>query len=214
MSLDSNVTHQIGQRCWRGGWWLLLWGCILSLIAGLLFVLSSIIFISTEETAVGVASGIGVVVFWILIGISGFMLSVAPILIVIGWVIPEDPAMRQEREAKRIREYTRRQEQERYRAEQERKRQAAEQGDTETQFNLGTRYFFGEGLLEDKAEGIKWYRKAAKQGHAEAQYNLGMCYFYGYGVLEDKAEGLKLFCEAAGQGHAKAKEQLKQMGIN
>ena len=30
-----------------------------------------------------------------------------------------------------------------------------------------------EGVPEDDAEAVRWYRKAAEQGHAGAQYNLG-----------------------------------------
>ena len=33
-----------------------------------------------------------------------------------------------------------------------------------------------EGVPEDKAEAVRWYRLAAEQGHASAQYNLGVMY--------------------------------------
>ena len=48
-------------------------------------------------------------------------------------------------------------------------RQAAEQGDTTAQFNLGVRYATGEGVPQDDAEAVQWYRLAAEQGLANAQ---------------------------------------------
>jgi len=201
MSKGDGVVYQIGQRCWKAGWWLLLWGFVLSFISGTVF------------AAVGDYE-LGIALFYFLFGVGVFMLSVAPILIIIGWVVPANPAIQQEREERRARERAQRQEQERERAEQERRKQAAEQGNAEEQFNRGTCFFFGRGVPEDKAEGMRWYRKAAMRGHVEAQYNLGMCYFYGYSVIEDKDEGIKWFCQAAEQGHAKAREELRQMGIN
>ena len=52
--------------------------------------------------------------------------------------------------------------------------QAAEQGDAEAQFILGSCYEAGDGVKQDKAEAVKWFRKAAEQGHAKAQYNLAL----------------------------------------
>ena len=50
-------------------------------------------------------------------------------------------------------------------------KKAAEQGDVKAQFNLGVMYAWGEGVPEDKAEAVRWYRMAAEQGDAGAQYN-------------------------------------------
>ncbi len=43
----------------------------------------------------------------------------------------------------------------------------AEAGDAEAQNNLALRYDFGQGVPEDDAEAVWWYRLAADQGHAE-----------------------------------------------
>ena len=53
-------------------------------------------------------------------------------------------------------------------------RALAEAGDTEAQHNLGLRYSTGEGVPQDDAEAITWYRLAAEQGSASAQNNLGV----------------------------------------
>ena len=34
-------------------------------------------------------------------------------------------------------------------------------------------YRNGQGVTQDNAEAVKWYRKAAEQGYAAAQFNLG-----------------------------------------
>ena len=58
--------------------------------------------------------------------------------------------------------------------------QIAEQGDTESQYQLGMHYVEISnppwGTDQDRAEAVKWLRKAAEQGHVDAQYRLAMCY--------------------------------------
>jgi len=53
-------------------------------------------------------------------------------------------------------------------------RAKAEQGDASAQNSLGIRYDTGEGVPQDYAEAVKWYRLAAEQGYAAAQFNLGV----------------------------------------
>ncbi len=45
-------------------------------------------------------------------------------------------------------------------------RLAANQGDPEAQISLGFMYAEGQGVPQDDAEAVRWYRKAAEQGHA------------------------------------------------
>ena len=51
-------------------------------------------------------------------------------------------------------------------------RLAAEQGDADAQYNLGTMFATGQGLPQNNAEAARWYRLAAEQGDANAQRNL------------------------------------------
>ena len=44
----------------------------------------------------------------------------------------------------------------------------AEQGDAETQYNLGLAYARGQGVPQDDQEAVRWYRLAADQGVAAA----------------------------------------------
>ena len=53
-------------------------------------------------------------------------------------------------------------------------RAKAENGDAQSQFNLGSWYAKGEGVAKDYVEAVKWYRKAAEQNSAEAQDALGV----------------------------------------
>ena len=78
---------------------------------------------------------------------------------------------------------------------------AAKQGEAYAQFNLGLMYAKGDGVPENDAEAVKWYRKAADQGHAKAQDNLGVMYDNGEGVPENDAEAVKWYRKAADQGY-------------
>jgi TPR repeat protein len=64
-------------------------------------------------------------------------------------------------------------------------RQAADQGDADSQNNLGLMYDSGQGVPQDFTEAVKWYREAADQGYASAQSNLGRMYTWGRGVPQD-----------------------------
>jgi TPR repeat protein len=82
------------------------------------------------------------------------------------------------------------------------------------QYSLGVMYANGEGVPEDDAEAVRWYRMAADQGHAKAQYNLGLMYGTGEGVSEDDAEAVKWYRLAADQGVAFAQNNLGNMYFN
>ena len=85
---------------------------------------------------------------------------------------------------------------------------AAEQGQAEAQYTLGFMYAKGEGVPQDYAEAMKWFRKAAEQGHAEAQHNLGNMYVQGKGVPQDDVEAYTWLAVAAANGDGDAKDKL------
>ncbi len=47
-------------------------------------------------------------------------------------------------------------------------------GNSAATLRLARMYVRGDGVVEDSAEAVKWYRKAAEQGNAVAQSNLGV----------------------------------------
>ena len=87
-------------------------------------------------------------------------------------------------------------------------RERAELGDAAAQNNYGVCFLTGEGVVQNKAEAIKWFTKAAEHGDATAQLNLGASYLTGDGVAQSKVEAAKWFRKAAEQGVAKAQFNL------
>jgi TPR repeat protein len=61
-------------------------------------------------------------------------------------------------------------------------------GDADAQFELAGLYAGGEGVEQNLAEAVKWYRKAAEQGHDSAQFKLGLSYQQGKGVPQSDTE--------------------------
>jgi TPR repeat protein len=81
---------------------------------------------------------------------------------------------------------------------------AAKQGDAKAQGNLGFMYDNGEGVPQDYAEAVKWYRMAAEQGDASAQYNLALMYASGEGLPQDYATAHMWFNISSAKGHENA----------
>ena len=85
---------------------------------------------------------------------------------------------------------------------------AANQGDAESQLQLGICYVLGKGVPESSETAVEWFEKAAKQGNVEAQYRLGLQYTSGEGIPKDLKKAFQLFKAAADQGCAAAQESL------
>ena len=81
-------------------------------------------------------------------------------------------------------------------------RWAAEDGDAESQADLGIAYIEGRGVPQSDKDAVKWFSKAAKQGDDLAQFWLGTCYFSGRGVPQNYVEAYKWATLAAAQGGA------------
>ena len=73
----------------------------------------------------------------------------------------------------------------------------AAQGDADSQYRLGFKYYTGKGVKQDYSEAFRWYLKAANQGHFEAQNNLGAQYDKGKGVKQHSAEASRWYHKAA-----------------
>ncbi|MBQ5538953.1 MAG: sel1 repeat family protein, partial [Bacteroidales bacterium] len=83
--------------------------------------------------------------------------------------------------------------------------------DPEGQFNLGLKYYFGEGVSQNYAKAFEWWQKAAEQGRSDAQYNLGVMYKNGEGVPKNINKAKEWYSKAAEQGYEDAKEALKEL---
>ena len=84
----------------------------------------------------------------------------------------------------------------------------AESGDALAQYNLGVMYRDGQGMPQNYAEAMKWFRLAADQGLADAQYELARMYNKGQGVRPDYSEAVNLYRLASAKGHADAQFAL------
>ena len=51
-------------------------------------------------------------------------------------------------------------------------------------------YYRGDGVQQDYAEAIQWFRTSAEQGNPDAQVFLGYAYFTGQGIPQDYVQAL------------------------
>ena len=87
-------------------------------------------------------------------------------------------------------------------------RPLAQKGNPAAQYQLGTLYAEGKGVVQDDVAAATWFQRAADQGNAAAQYNLAVSYGEGLGVKQDDAMAAKWFRRAAEQGMAYAQLNL------
>jgi hypothetical protein len=74
--------------------------------------------------------------------------------------------------------------------------------------NLGWKYEHGDGVPQDYAQAMNWYRKAAAHGGDDAQDNLGYMYAHGIGVPQDYAQALMWYQKAAANNNDQAQNNL------
>jgi TPR repeat protein len=80
----------------------------------------------------------------------------------------------------------------------------AEKGDAAAQYEVGVRYRDGDGMMENPAAALEWFRKSATQGNTQAMKAVGDCYYSGIGVTADNTEALRWYEQAAERGNADA----------
>jgi hypothetical protein len=90
---------------------------------------------------------------------------------------------------------------------------AAEQGDAEALYYLGSLYVSGDGVLHDDKQAFEWIRKAANQGLAGAQALLGLMYVKGKGVPQDDKQAGEWYKKAVEQGNVGAQALLVIMHV-
>ncbi len=87
----------------------------------------------------------------------------------------------------------------------------AQGGNAEAANALGTAYANGEGVRQDMAAGMRYYRQAAALGYAPAKFNLGMMYELGRGVPPNPPEAFKDYSAAAQLGYGPAQFNVGNM---
>ena len=87
-------------------------------------------------------------------------------------------------------------------------RAKAEAGDATAQYELGKRYYRGQGVQIDYAKALYWARLSASQGNSFGENLLGLLYDDGNGVAQNYAKALHWYRLAVRQGNAKAENNL------
>jgi TPR repeat protein len=87
----------------------------------------------------------------------------------------------------------------------------AEEGNADAQTMLGIIYEEAQGVPQDDAAAVTWYRRAADQGHPDAQFYLACMHDLGKGVPIDPAAAANWLSKAADQGHTDAQFNLGAM---
>ena len=88
---------------------------------------------------------------------------------------------------------------------------AAEQGNSDGQYGLGSMYAKGDGVEKDFSEAIIWIKKAAEQGHVLAMRTYATALEKGeLGISSDEEETVKWLKKAADQGDSISIRRLAQ----
>lgn len=83
-------------------------------------------------------------------------------------------------------------------------------GDPRAAYDLGLRFFRGDGVRQDSYLAIKWMREAAEKGNFAAQKALGRLYLTGVGETgSDPGEAERWLSMTASKGDQEAKQLLK-----
>ena len=83
--------------------------------------------------------------------------------------------------------------------------------DPRAAYDLGLRYFRGDGVPQNSYQALQWMRSAGERGHAQAQLALGRLYLSGLQEMgADPAEAERWLSMAAGRGDKEAGKLLAE----
>lgn len=78
-------------------------------------------------------------------------------------------------------------------------------------YDLGLRYYRGDGVPQNSYQALQWMRSAGERGHVQAQLALGRFYLMGLEEMgSDPAEAEKWLSMAAGRGNKEASKLLAE----
>jgi putative methionine-R-sulfoxide reductase with GAF domain len=93
-------------------------------------------------------------------------------------------------------------------------RSLAESGDPGAEYELGTRYHYGDGVTQSDPEAVKWFIRAAEQGHVVSQATLGYFYWVGQGVPRDITKAYFWSILARAGGDEASKYRIESLSSN
>lgn len=86
----------------------------------------------------------------------------------------------------------------------------AANGQVDAQYNLGMVLLHGDGIAQDHAKAMEWFRRAAEQGDKHAQFQLGGMYQRGEGVAADPQQAHRWFTAHLAHHHHHAQSEQMQ----
>lgn len=87
----------------------------------------------------------------------------------------------------------------------------AQQGNPEAQYNLGTHFANGDGVLLDYVQAAAWYGRAAQQGHPVALHELADLHEEGLGVNQNFGAARELSKKACSLGYKPSCDMYNRM---
>jgi TPR repeat protein len=87
---------------------------------------------------------------------------------------------------------------------------AADAGDPEALYELGTCYAYGHGVPINIRKALELWMAAALQGHATAVYRIGLCYSLGTCVPQNTDTAVQMWQKAASGG---CREAMHTLGV-
>ena len=88
---------------------------------------------------------------------------------------------------------------------------AAEAGDALSQWQIGTMYYYGEGVAMDYEQARPWIEKAAAQDYPDAVGTLGVMYADGLGVTPSWRRARELYERAIELGNSRAVKSMQAL---
>ncbi|MBC8874217.1 MAG: SEL1-like repeat protein [Planctomycetes bacterium] len=92
--------------------------------------------------------------------------------------------------------------------------EAAKQGYSLAQFNLGVACLEGKIVKQSNEMAVGWFRLAAEQGYGKAMYNVGWMYEQGRGVPQDRQTAITWYRKALEDGYEDARKPLEALGVS
>ena len=89
---------------------------------------------------------------------------------------------------------------------------SAKNGNIIDQYWIGRRYEDGDGIEQDYAKTMYWFRRSSEEGNKISTFSVGMLYEYGTGVEENHEKAVEWYRKSAEEGYDYAKEKLRDLG--
>lgn len=75
---------------------------------------------------------------------------------------------------------------------------------------VGSAYYWGDGVTQDRQKAFEYYLISAQKGNPETQYKIGNCYETGQGTDQNIDQAIFWYQQSAAQGYPDAIEALKK----